>query len=139
MVAVLLGLTARAELREDRPGCGATDIDAPGTPQGDERLLVALVAGSEGEGRLLGQPRQWHASTEDAKAMLRLVGGLISDGSAARLSRAKRSAGRIVRDPRVWRAIEDVAARLAEGSTVDYSGVREAVGNAGLEPATFSL
>ena len=48
------------------------------------------------------------------------------------------SAGRIVRDPRVWAAIEDVAARLARTSTVDDRGIREAVGNAGLEPATFS-
>lgn len=138
MVAVLLGLRARAELHGRRPGCGATDIDAPEGRAGSDRLLVALVAGSEGEGRLLGTPRDWRVSTEDAKAIIRLVGGLTDDG-VARLSQAKRSAGRIVRDPRVWAAIEEVAALLARRSIVEHSGIREAVGNAGLEPATFSV
>src|SRR5688500_13194756 len=48
VVAVLLGLRARAELHEDTQGCGATDIDAPMGLEGTDRLLVALVAGSEG-------------------------------------------------------------------------------------------
>ncbi len=145
---MLLGLQARAILHADKPGCGATDIDAPEGAGGAERLLVALVAGSEGEGRLLHQVRQWHVSTEDAKAMLRLVGG-ISDASAARLSRAKRSAAQLVRDPRVWRAIEEVAVRLAASGIVKDASVRDAVraaglvpaavGNGGLEPPTFSL
>lgn len=138
VVAVLLGLRARAELHDDQPGCGATDIDAPEGRAGSDRLLVALVAGGEGEGRLLGTPRDWRVSTEDAKAILRLVGGLTDDG-VARLSQAKRSTARIVRDPRVWAAIEEVAATLARTSVVEHAAVREAVGNAGLEPATFSV
>lgn len=146
VVAVLLGLRARAILHADKPGCGATDIDAPDGRAGSERLLVALVAGSEGEGRLLHQARKWHVSTEDAKAIVRLVGG-ITDASAARLSRAKRSAGEMVRDKRVWSAIEAVAWQLAERGVVESATVREAVlaaglvpvGNGGLEPPTFSL
>jgi hypothetical protein len=135
---VLLGLRARAELHGDRPGCGATDIDAPEGRAGSDRLLVALVAGSEGEGRLLGTPRDWRVSTEDAKAIVRLIGGLTDDG-VARLSQAKRSAGRIVRDPRVWAAIEEVAEMLTRRSVVEDSAVREAVVSAGLEPARFRL
>ena len=130
MVAVLLGLKARASLHADKPGCGATDIDVPDGPNGDERLLVALVAGSEGEGRLLHQARQWHVSTEDAKAILRLVGG-ITDASAARLAEAKRRASEIVRDPKAWAAIEAVAWQLAERGRVDDATVREAVAAAG--------
>jgi hypothetical protein len=97
---------------------------------------VALVAGSEGEGRLLGSPRDWRVSTEDARAIVRLIGGLTDDG-VARLSQAKRSAGRIVRDPRVWAAIEEVAGMLTRKSVVEHSAVREAVVSAGLEPAGF--
>ncbi len=63
VVAVILGMKARAVLQRGRPGCGACDIDVPDTPDGPDRLLVALVAGSEGEGRLLHQPRVWSAST----------------------------------------------------------------------------
>lgn len=133
-MAVLLGLKARAILHADRPGCGATDIDAPEGAGGDERVLIALVAGSEGEGRLLQQARRWHVSTEDAKAILRLVGG-INDRSAKRLSRAKRSAGQLVRDKRVWNAIETVAWQLTEVGSADDATVREAVLAAGLDPA----
>jgi hypothetical protein len=135
-VAVLLGLRARAELHDDAPGCGATDIDAPEGLAGTDRLLVALVAGSEGESRLLGGPREWRVSVEDAKAILRLVGG-ITDETAERLSRAKLSAGRIVREPQVWRAIEDVAAALERSSTVEHGAVLRAVIGAGLRPASF--
>jgi hypothetical protein len=133
VVAVLLGLKARAILHADQPGCGATDIDAPEGPDGDERVLVALVAGSEGEGRLLHQARQWHVSIEDARAIVRLVGG-IDDRSAKRLSRAKASAAKLVRDKRVWRAIEGVARLLAERGVVEDVAIREAVAAAGLEP-----
>lgn len=133
VVAILLGLKAHAILHADKPGCGATDIDAPAGLGGDEKLLVALVAGSEGEGRLLQQARQWHVSTEDAKAILRLVGG-INDMSAKRLSRAKRTAAKLVRDKRVWNAIETVAWQLAELGSADDATVREAVLAAGLEP-----
>ncbi len=136
VVAVLVGLKARAILHAGKPGCGATDIDAPEGPGGEERLLVALVAGSEGEGRLLHQVRQWHVSTEDAKAILRLVGG-ITDASAKRLSRAKRTAADIVRDKRAWAAIEAVAWQLAERGRADDATVREAVAAAGLTPAAF--
>jgi len=134
VVAVLLGMKARASLHADQPGCGATDIEVPDGPDGSELLLVALVAGSEGEGRLLHQARQWHVSTEDAKAMLRIIGGLAAPGAAERLSRAKRTAGELVRRPAVWRAIETVAAELARASAVDDATVREAVGAAGLTP-----
>ncbi|MGH2377309.1 MAG: hypothetical protein ACRDGT_02410 [Candidatus Limnocylindria bacterium] len=136
VVAVLLGLRARAELHDDSPGCGATDIDAPLGPEGTERLLVALVAGSEGEGRLLGGPRQWHVSLEDARAIVRLLGG-VSDENAARLARAKQSAERIVRDVRVWSAIESVAAELERASSADHHAVVGAVTAAGLAPASF--
>ena len=132
---MLLGLKARASLHANKPGCGATDIDAPEGPHGEERLLVALVAGSEGEGRLLHQVRQWHVSTEDARAILRLVGG-ITDASAARLAKAKRSASEIVRDPKVWVAIEAVAWQLAERGRVDDATVREAVAAAGARSPT---
>jgi hypothetical protein len=132
---VLLGLKARAVLHADRPGCGATDIDAPPDPGGDERLLVALVAGSVGEGRLLHQARQWHVSTEDAKAIVRLVGG-ITDRSAKRLSRAKTAASEMVRDKRVWEAIEAVAWQLKEMGSADDATVRAAVVAAGLRPAS---
>lgn len=133
VVAVLLGLRARAILHADKPGCGTTDIDAPEGLGGDERLLVALVAGSEGEGRLLHQARQWHVSTEDAKAILRLVGG-INDRSARRLSRAKASAAKLVRDKRVWKAIEGVARLLQEHGEAEDAAIREAVVGAGLTP-----
>lgn len=133
---MLLGLKARAILHAGKPGCGATDIDAPEGPDGAEHLLVALVAGGEGEGRLLHQVRQWHVSTEDAKAILRLVGG-ITDASVVRLSRAKRTAAGMVRDKRVWSAIEAVAWQLAERGRADDATVREAVAAAGLAPAAF--
>jgi hypothetical protein len=133
---VLLGLKARAILHADQPGCGATDIDAPEGASGADRLLVALVAGSEGEGRLLHQARQWHVSTEDAKAIVRLVGG-ITDASAPRLARAKRSAAKIVRDKRVWSAIEAVAWQLAERGAAEDTTVRAAVAAAGIAPAEF--
>jgi len=132
-VAVLLGLKARAILHPDRPGCGATDIDVPEGADGDERLLVALVAGSEGEGRLLHQARQWHVSKEDARAIVRLIGG-ISDRSARRLSRAKASAAKLVRDKRVWKAIEGVAWLLEERGAVEDAAIREVVVAAGLTP-----
>lgn len=106
--------------------------------EGTERLLVALVAGSEGEGRLLGGPRQWRVSVEDARAIVRLVGG-VSDDSAARLTRAKVSAERIVRDPRVWGAIESVAAELERSSFADHDAVLAAVSAAGLGTATFEV
>lgn len=138
MVAVLLGLRARAELHADSPGCGATDIDAPAGPDGTDRLLVALVAGSEGEGRLLGGPRQWRVSVEDARAIVRLIGG-VSDDNAARLTRAKVSAERIVRDPRVWSAIETVAAELERSSFADNDAVLAAVTAAGLGTASFEM
>lgn len=137
MVAVLLGLRASAELHDDAPGCGATDIDAPHGPAGTERLLVALIAGSEGEGRLLGGPRLWHVSLEDARAMVRLIGA-VSDANAGRLSKAKLSAERIVRDPRAWRAIESVAAALERTSEVDHEAVLAAVKDAGLEPGSLT-
>jgi hypothetical protein len=134
VVAVLLGLAARATLEHGRPGCGACDIDVPDEVGGADRLLVALVAGSEAEGRLLGQPRHWHASTDDAKAMLRVIGGLARPGAADRLARAKRGAARLVRDPRVWRATEDVARTLARTHRADDAAIREAVLAAGLTP-----
>ncbi len=133
---MLLGLRASAELHDDSPGCGATDIDAPAGADGTDRLLVALVAGSEGEGRLLGGPRQWRVSVEDARAIVRLIGG-VSDENAGRLSRAKISAERIVREPRVWAAIETVAAELERTSSADHDTVLAAVTAAGLGPASF--
>lgn len=133
MVAVLLGLRARAVLHSNKPGCGATDIDAPEGLEGDERLLVALVAGSVGEGRLLHQARQWHVSTEDARAIVRLVGG-ITDSSAKRVSRARNTASKQVRDKRVWSAVEAVAGRLAEHGEADHRQIRAALAKAGLEP-----
>jgi hypothetical protein len=69
-------------------------------------------------------------STEDAKAILRLVGG-ITDVSAARMAKAKRDAAAIVRDPKVWSAIEAVAWQLAERGRVGDATVREAVAAAG--------
>ncbi|OGO70845.1 MAG: hypothetical protein A3G84_01535 [Chloroflexi bacterium RIFCSPLOWO2_12_FULL_71_12] len=134
VVAVLLGLGARAELHDDAPGCGATEIDAPEGPAGTGRLLVALVAGSEGEGRLLGGPRRWRVSMEDARAIVRLTGGL-SDETAHEIWKAKASAERIVREPRVWSAIEAVAADLQRTSRVEHDAVRRAVLDAGLEPS----
>ncbi len=133
VVAVLLGLKARAFLHADTPGCGTTDIDVPDGPGGDERLLIALVAGSEAEGRLLHQVRRWHTSTEDARAIARLVGG-ITEASTKRLFRAKRKASELVRDKRVWSAIEAVAWQLDESGTVEDATVREAVAAAGLRP-----
>lgn len=135
-MAVLLGLRARAELHPDPSGCGATDIEAPMGADGTERLLVALVAGAEGEGRLLGGTREWRVSVEDARVMARLIGD-ISDQNAERLARAKTSAGRIVRDPRVWSAIESVAARLERSSSAEHDAVLAAVIAAGLGPASF--
>jgi len=137
-VAVLLGMRARAELHDDAPGCGATDIDAPMGHEATDRLLVALVAGSEAEGRLLGGPRQWRVSIEDARAIMRLIGE-VSDDNAARLTRAKVSAERIVRDPRVWSAIERVAAELERSSFADHDAVLAAVTGAGLGPASFGM
>ncbi len=130
---MLLGLKARAILHADKPGCGTTDIDAPEGIDGDERLLVALVAGSEGEGRLLHQARRWHVSTEDAKAILRLVGG-IDDRSAQRLSHARASASQLVRDKAVWKAIEGVARLLEEHGEAQDAAIRETVVAAGLAP-----
>lgn len=138
MVAVLLGLRARAELHDDRPGCGATDIDAPMGPDATDRLLVALVAGSEGEGRLLGGPREWRVSIEDARAIVRLIGG-VSDDNATRLTRAKGSAERLVRDSRVWEAIERVADELRRSSFAEHETVLAAVTAAGLGPASFGV
>jgi hypothetical protein len=132
VVAVLMGLKARAILDHDRPGCGATEIDVPDAPDGADRLLVALVAGGEAEGRLIGHPREWLASTEDAKAMLRLIGGLTRPGGVERLARAKREAARLIRDRRVWEATKAVAEKLARASAVDDATVREAVAAAGL-------
>jgi hypothetical protein len=134
VVAVLLGLRAQASLEHGRPGCGACEIDVPDGPAGAERLLVALVAGGEAEGRLLGQPRRWLASTDDAKAILRLVGGLTRPGAADRIARAKRDAAQLLRERRVWRATETVAAELARHSRVDDATVRDAVIAAGLAP-----
>ncbi len=125
-------MKARAILERDSPGCGACDIDVPPGPDGADRLLVALVAGSEAEGRLLGQPRSWHASTDDAKTMLRLIGGLTRPASVERLARAKRSAAQLLRDRRVWTATQEVAARLTRAQVIDDASVREAVVAAGL-------
>lgn len=136
VVAVLLGLHARAELHDRSPGCGATDIDAPHGALGTDRLLVALVAGSEGEGRLLAGPREWRPSVEDARAIVGLIGDM-SEQNAARLSRAKVSAERIVRDPRVWAAIEGVAEELRRSSFADHDAILGAVRAAGLDPASF--
>jgi hypothetical protein len=134
VIAVLLGMKARATLDHGRPGCGACDIDVPHGPGGAERLLTALVAGGEAEGRLLGQPRRWLASTEDAKAMLRVVGGLARPGAAERIARAKREATHLLRERNVWRATEAVATTLAARSRVDDATVREALIAAGLTP-----
>jgi hypothetical protein len=134
VVAVLLGMKARAVLQRGRPGCGTCDIDVPEGADGSQRLLVALVAGSEGEGRLLHQARAWRASTEDARAMLRLIGGLARPGSAERLADAKHEASRLVRDARVWRAIEAVAAELTSRRSVEDATIREATAAAGLRP-----
>ena len=134
VVAVLLGLKARATLEHGRPGCGACEIDVPHGPDGAERLLVALVAGGEAEGRLLGQPRRWLASTDDAKAMLKVVGGLARPGAADRIARAKREAAHLLRERRVWRATGTVAAELARRSHVSDATVRDAVVAAGLAP-----
>ena len=136
VVAVLVGLKASASLDHGRPGCGACDIDVPAGRAGEERLLIALVAGGEAEGRLLGQPRRWLASTEDAKAMLRVLGGLTRPGAAERLAKARHEAAGLLRDKKVWRATEAVAAILGQRSSVDDGTVREAVVAAGLAPAS---
>jgi hypothetical protein len=134
VVAVLLGLKARATLDHGRPGCGACEIDVPESPEGAERLLVALVAGGEAEGRLLGQPRRWLASTDDAKAMLRVVGGLARPGAAERIAHAKRDAAHLLRERPVWRATEAIAAELTRHARVDDATVRGALAEAGLAP-----
>ena len=134
VVAVLLGLKASARIEHGSPGCGTCDIDVPGGPGGVDRLLVALVAGGEAEGRLLGQPRRWLASTEDAKAMLRVVGPLTRPGAADRIARAKREAAHLLREPRVWRATESVAIELGRRPLVPDARVRDAVTEAGLAP-----
>ncbi|MDE3111689.1 MAG: hypothetical protein KGN00_00380 [Chloroflexota bacterium] len=127
MVAVVLGMKARARLEKGRPGCGACDIDAPEGPDGSRRLLVALVAGSEAEGRLLDRPRRWRASTEDAKAMVELLGDLGRPGAAEKLAEARREAARLVREPRVWRAVEAVAGQLTARHAVGDAAIREAI------------
>ncbi len=134
MVAVLLGMTARAALERGRPGCGACDIDVPDGADGSQRLLVALVAGSEGEGRLLHAPRAWRASTEDARAMLTLVGGLARAGSADRIAAAKRDAAKLLRDRRVWNAVEAVATELTRRHVASDRAVRDALAAASLAP-----
>lgn len=134
MVAVLLGMKAHAVLHADRPGCGTTEIEAPEGPRGADALLVALVAGSEAEGRLLHNIQRWHTSTEDARAILHILGGVVTQASAKRLSRAKGSAAELVRRPPVWQAIETVAAELARTSAVTDASIREAVVAAGLTP-----
>lgn len=134
-MAVLLGMKARAVLERGRPGCGTCDIEVPDGPEGSQRLLVALVAGGEGEGRLLHRPRTPHASTEDAKAMLHLLGRLDRPGAPERLALAKKDAGRMVRDPRVWKAIGSVATLLGGQGEADDAAVRDAVAAAGLLPA----
>ncbi len=131
VVAVLLGLRARAVLHRMKRGHGSTDIDAPPGPGGDERLLVALVAGAEGEGRLLQQRRRPEPTREDAKAIARIVGPL-EDAAAIRVARAKRHAAQLLRDRRVWAAVEAVAWQLAERGLVEDAFVREAIGMAGL-------
>ena len=131
VVAVLLGLTARASLNGARPGCGTCEIVVPHTAVAEEHLLVALVAGGEAEGRLLGQPRRWLASTDDAKAMLRIVGSLERPGAAERLARARHEAARLLRDKRAWRAVEAVAHELGLRSHVDDATVRAAVAASG--------
>lgn len=127
VVAVLLGMRARAALQKGRPGCGACDIDAPEGPNGTRRLLVALVAGSEAEGRLLDRPRRWSASTEDAKSMIALIGDLGRPGAAEKLAAARREAARLVREAAVWRAIEAVAGELTARHVVGDSAIREAI------------
>jgi len=138
VVAVLLGLTARAFLEDGRPGCGECQIVVPAGPEGADRLLIALVAGGEAEGRLLGQPRRWLASTDDARAMLRVVGALSRPGAAERIAHAKREAARMLRERSVWKATEAVAEELARRSHVSDATVREAVIAAGLSPGAGS-
>lgn len=137
VVAVFLGMNARATLDHGRPGCGATEIHAPDGPDGPQRLLTALVAGSEGEGRLLHRARAWRPSTEDAKAIARLIGGLGRPGAAARLAAAKRNAANIVSDPHAWKAVEAVARVLAERGEADDATVRGALDASGLAPLRF--
>ena len=134
VIAVLLGMRAGASLEHGSPGCGTCEIDVPGGPGGADRLLTALAAGGEAEGRLLGQPRRWLASTEDAKAMLRITGPLTRTGAAERVAHAKREAAGLLRDRKVWRATEAVAKELAGRSRVDDAAVRAAVVEAGLRP-----
>jgi hypothetical protein len=139
VVAVFLGMKARARLERGRPGCGACEIDAPEGADGAQRLLTALAAGSEGEGRLLHRPRTWHPSTEDAKAIARLLGSLDRPGAAARLAAAKRNAAKIVRDRHAWKAVEIVAAELSRRHSVDDAQVRDALAAAGLAPTARAV
>ncbi len=127
VVAVLLGMKARAALQKGRPGCGACDIEAPEGSEGARRLLVALVAGGEAEGRLLDRPRRWNASTEDAKTMVELLGDLERPEAAERLAAARREAARLVRTAGVWRAIEAVAGELSTRHAVGDAAIRDAV------------
>lgn len=137
VVAVMLGMRAHAALHDRKEGHGATDIDAPAGRDGDERLLVALVAGSVGEGRLLHQARRWQVATEDAKAIVRIVGSM-DERSAKRLAAAKERATELVHDRAVWTAIEAVAWQLAEKGSASDAVIREALRAAGLRPASRS-
>lgn len=127
MVAVLLGMTAQATLEKGRPGCGACDIEALEGADGSHRLLVALVAGAEAEGRLLDRPRAWRASTDDARAMVGLLGDLGRPGAADKLATARHEASRLVRDPAVWRVIEAIATELTARHAVGTARIREAI------------
>lgn len=137
VVAVMLGLRAHAALHGRKEGHGATDIDVPAGRDADERLLAALVAGSVGEGRLLHQARQWHVATEDAKAIVRLIGP-IDERNARRLAAAKERVMGLVRERPVWTAIETVAWQLTAVGSASDAVIREALRAAGLRPASRS-
>lgn len=137
VVAAMLGLRAHAALHGKKEGHGVTDIDAPEGRDGDERLLVALIAGSVGEGRLLQQARKWRVATEDAKAIVRLIGPM-DERNAKRLAEAKERASELVRDRAVWTAIEAVAWQLAEKGSASDAVIREALRAAGVRPASRS-
>jgi hypothetical protein len=137
VVAVMLGLRAHAALDGTKEGHGTTDIDAPAGRDGDDRLLAALVAGSVGEGRLLNQARKWQVATEDAKAIVRIVGSM-DQRSAKRLAAAKERAVGIVHDRAVWSAIEAVAWQLVEKGAASDAVIREALRAAGVRPASRS-
>lgn len=137
VVAVMVGLRAHAALHGTKEGHGVTDIDAPTGGDADGRVLLALVAGSVGEGRLLDQPRRWRVAREDAKAIARLIGPMDERG-ARRLAEAKDGAAELVRVRAVWTAIEAVARRLADEGSASDAAIREALRAAGARPLSRS-